>query len=144
MSDNATQDLARSIARECIARRARQIGRVLTGIYDKELRPAGVTVAQFNLLVALGCGLRTAKELGERLQLEKSTVSRNLEHMTRLGWLEARAAQDGRSAELTLTPAGRRQLRSAHPAWQRAQDAARALCGSHLLGHLEELEQALR
>ncbi len=144
MAADSTQELARSIAGECLAQRVRQVGRVVSALYEKELRPAGVTVAQFNLLVALACGLRSAKELCERLQLEKSTVSRNLERMAGLGWVGSRPAGDGRSAELELTAAGRARLRAAHPGWKRAQAATRALLGSGALQRLDGLARAVR
>jgi len=143
MSADATKDLARAIAQDCLARRIRQVGRVVSGVYERELRPTGVTIAQFNLLVALACGLGTAKVLSERLQLEKSTVSRNLERMAQLGWIASRSGEDGRSVELSLTAAGRGRLRAAHPAWQRAQAAARDVLGPDVLKHLEGLAQAL-
>ncbi len=144
MPGDSLQELARSVAQECLARRMRQAGRAVSAIYEKELRPAGVTIAQFTLLTALACGLRTAKELGQHLQLEKSTLSRNLERMTSLGWIEARAASDARSAELTLTAAGRGRLRAAYPAWKRAQAATQALLGADALERLDGLTRALR
>ena len=143
MAETSLQELARSIAQECLAGRIRQTGRVVSSIYEKELRPDGVTIAQFSLLVALACGLRTAKELGQRLQLEKSTVSRNLERMSELGWIEARETSDRRSAELVLTAAGRGKLRAAHPAWKRAQAACRTLLGQDALENLEGLARRL-
>jgi|KBSSwiStaDraftv2_1062776.scaffolds.fasta_scaffold684852_2 DNA-binding MarR family transcriptional regulator len=142
MSADETRDLARDIAQECLARRIRQVGRVVSGVYERELRPTGVTISQFNLLVALACGLTTAKALGDRLQLEKSTVSRNLERMAGLGWVEGRAGEDGRSVALRLTPAGRGRLRAAHPAWKRAQAAAHDVLGPEVLKHLEGLMKA--
>lgn len=144
MSLDSTRELARSIAQECLGLRVRQVGRVVSAVYEKELRPTGMTIAQFNLMVALACGLRTAKDLGDRLHLEKSTLSRNLERLVHQGWVDAQPANDGRSVNLELTAAGRSKLRAAYPSWKRAQAATRSLLGSDALQHLEGLTKALR
>ena len=45
--------IARNIAQNCIAVRVRKLNRMITAIYDEGFRPLGLTVAQFNLLVAI-------------------------------------------------------------------------------------------
>jgi hypothetical protein len=70
---------AAEIARDCMASRVRRLERLLTRIYDDAIRPHGLTGSQLELLVALQLiGKTTAAAVGRRLELEKSTVSRNL------------------------------------------------------------------
>jgi hypothetical protein len=40
-----------AIARDCIAVRLRLLNRVVTNLYDDALRPLGMKVSQFNILV---------------------------------------------------------------------------------------------
>src|SRR5438309_324045 len=86
-----------TIARECIAVRARLLNRVITKIYDDALRPLGLKVSQANILVAAWkLGVVNPLTLCERLHLDASTLSRNVERMRAKGWLEVVPADDAR------------------------------------------------
>ena len=121
------ETLARSVAGQCIARRVRRLGRLVTRIYDDALRPHGLTTAQFGMMSAMILGSpMSPAELGRRFDLEKSTVSRNLVRMVERGWVTSTPG-DARGVELKVTAAGRRLFALVHPAWQAAQAAASAL-----------------
>jgi len=82
--------------------------------------PAGLTLAEFGVLVALSdapTGRLRAYELGAALQWEKSRVSHQVRRMEQRG-LVAReeCPSDGRGAFVVLSPAGRRALEEAAPA----------------------------
>lgn len=49
MENNTTE----TISRECIAVRLRMIDRAVSRVYDRALRPFGITVSQLNILVAV-------------------------------------------------------------------------------------------
>lgn len=117
---------ARSIVGACLALRIRRMDRALSRIYDGALRPHGVTIAQLGLLTAttLSGPVRPSR-LGEILDLDRSTVSRNIALMLRRGWILATPAPDGRSKLLTLTRRGEDLLTKALPAWRRSQRHAR-------------------
>jgi DNA-binding MarR family transcriptional regulator len=120
------QELAADVASRCIALRVRRLGRLVTRIYDDAMRPFGLTVAQFSLLSAMiNAGRLSPAELGRRLDLEKSTVSRNLARMTEHGWI--RAVPEARGVELRVEAAGRKLFERAHPAWETAQARAAEL-----------------
>ena len=90
-----------TIAEECIAVRMRMLNRVVTNIYDDALRPLGVKVSQMNILVATGrIGTARPAEVCERLHLDVSTLSRNVERMKARGWLEVIPDEDGRAQAL--------------------------------------------
>ena len=106
---------------ECLAFRVRRLNRRVTRLYDAALRPFGLTIAQFNMLVALGLGLDLkASDLSRALDLEKSTVSRNLKRLIERRWV--RPVDEARV--LRLTAAGQRLVRRALPAWRQAQREA--------------------
>ena len=126
----ATEDSSEMIARECIAMRVRLLNRVVTKIYDDCLRPHGLRTAQMNILVAVSL-MKSASpsEIEQRLCLDKSTVSRNVERMQRRGWVKFVPGKDGRSHQLQVTAQGTKLLSKVVAAWQHAQEKAVSLSG---------------
>ena len=121
---------AAEVVRDCIATRLRMANRVVAKVYDDALRPLGLTVPQMSMLaVAEDRGLIRQSEVGAELQLDDSTLSRNLERMRANGWLEEASADDARVHSYRLTAAGRALLDKAVPAWRKAQAAAGRLLG---------------
>ncbi len=120
---------AHTIADQCLLMRARRLSRATTRIYLDHMAQHGLTVAQFTLLAAIGAnpGARAA-DLGPSLDLEKSTLSRELAALLRDG-LIAGEQMDGRSLSLTLTPGGQARLDEAFPSWERAQAQVSATLG---------------
>lgn len=136
MSKAEVTGFGRQVALECLSVRVRRLGRIVTRIYDAALAGHGVTTAQFNLLaaIAVGEGARPA-HLSQLLDVEKSTLSRDLNRMERLGWLRSEAVPGGgRVVELTV--AGSRLLLDVRDAWKRAQAAARAELGHETFAQL--------
>jgi DNA-binding MarR family transcriptional regulator len=131
--DQPTSDSIDAIARTCIAVRLRRLNRVVTNFYDDALRPLGLKVSQLNILVvAAKLGLARPARVCEILQLDASTLSRNVERMRakRCGWLEAVPDEDARAQPFRLTARGRRLLEKAVPAWEVAQRRAAELLGA--------------
>ncbi len=119
-----------TIAAECLAVRLRMINRVVTNIYDEPLRPLGLKVSQMNILVA-AAKLKVARpaEICDRLHLDVSTLSRNVERMKARGWLEVVPDEDGRAQPFRLTAEGRKLLRKASAGWRKSQEQATKLLG---------------
>jgi DNA-binding MarR family transcriptional regulator len=127
VSTSATDE----IVHDCLAVRVRLIGRAVTGIYDAALDRHGVTIAQVNLLAALGkAGPCAPSRLGDVLDLERSTVSRNLNLLLKLGWIEAVSSDAKGVREVVLTRSGRAKIESVMPDWREAQREAAQLLGS--------------
>src|SRR6516164_2683513 len=92
-----------TIARTCIAVRLRLLNRVVTGFYDQALRPLGLKVSQLNILiVAAKLGLARPAQVCEILQLDASTLSRNVKPLQTHGWLEVVPEEDARSQPFRL------------------------------------------
>ena len=126
-------EAAREIARDCLALRARHLERTLTRLYDRELRGVGVTGSQLGMLVAIALmDQPTGAALAQRVDLEKSTVSRNLARLAAAGLVDDRA-------ELRLTARGAAAIRAGHAAWRRAQAHAQARLGAPELALLRSL-----
>jgi DNA-binding MarR family transcriptional regulator len=139
MTTGKTKTLIDTIAGECIAVRMRMLNRVVTNIYDDALRPLGVKVSQMNILVAAGrMGTARPAEVCERLHLDVSTLSRNVERMKARGWLEVIPDEDGRAQPFRLTAQGRKLLEKAAPAWKKAQKQAKDILGDGIVYQLGE------
>jgi DNA-binding MarR family transcriptional regulator len=97
-----------AIARTCIAVRLRMLNRVVTSLYDDALRPLGLKVSQLNILVVTAkLGRAQPATIRDILQLETSTLSRNVERMRAKGWLEVVPEEDARTQPFRLTAQGR-------------------------------------
>jgi DNA-binding MarR family transcriptional regulator len=100
--------------------------RVVTRLYNEELRQAGLEATQHGLLMLLKLlGPLPVGALGERLALDKTTISRNLKLLERNGWVVLERGQDGRERVVSLTGLGSEKLISARPFWNRAQKRMR-------------------
>jgi DNA-binding MarR family transcriptional regulator len=134
------QTMIDNVARECVAVRLRMLNRIVTNIYDDALRPLDLKVSQMNMLVAAAkMGVVRPAEVCQRLHLDVSTLSRNVERMKARGWLEVVPDEDGRSQPFSLTPKGRKLLEKAIPAWDEAQKHVTKVLGD---GFVDQLKQS--
>src|SRR5262249_28372521 len=120
------------ISSGCLLGHWRRVNRILSGIYEAEMREWGLKSSQLSLLVAVAkAGPVRRIDLGKRLHLDPSTLTRNLQVMLKQGWIEEKPdEEDQRSARLKITPKGRKLLDSIAPAWKRAQARAKQMLGS--------------
>jgi DNA-binding MarR family transcriptional regulator len=127
-----------------MAVRVRRLGRIITRVYDAALAPYGITIAQLNLLTAIVAaeGARLT-DLGRILDVEKSTLSRDLQRMEVLGWIRFDLRQSGRGRSISLTSAGTRLLLQVRPAWEKAQETARTQLGRGAFAGLRKLLQPI-
>src|SRR3954466_975393 len=142
--DKATSNSIDTIARTCIAVRMRLLNRVVTNLYDDALRPLGLKVSQMNILVLTAkLGLARPAQVCDLLQLDTSTLSRNVERMRAQGWLEVVADEDARTQPFRLTAQGKRLIEKAIPAWEEAQRQANELLGSEGTALLDQAAKKL-
>jgi len=107
VTQSGWRQLGHRIASECLAIRVRRLGRVVSRIYDTALAPYGISIAQVNLLAAIAVarGARPT-DLTQVLDVEKSTLSRDLKRMEDLGWVRSDPTARPRGRSLTLTSRG--------------------------------------
>src|SRR5436190_8700299 len=133
-----------TIAKSCIAVRLRLLNRVVTNFYDDALRPLGLKVSQLNILiVAARLGLARPAQVCDLLQLDTSTLSRNVERMRAHGWLEVVPEEDARAQPFRLTPLGKRLIEKAVPPWEEAQHHATELLGDEGIALLDKAAKKL-
>lgn len=119
------------VTQGCLLTRTRRISRVVTGIYDQELRSYGINAPQFSLLVLIArLGGASRADIARTNHQERSTSTRNLQLILSEGWAEeAPRGKRGRSRPVVISQAGRNLLDVAMPAWRVAQAKARRLLG---------------
>ena len=133
-----------TIARTCVAVRLRLLNRVVTNLYDDALRPLGLKVSQMNILVLTAkLGLARPAQVCDLLQLDTSTLSRNVERMRAQGWLEVVSDEDARAQPFRLSSQGKRLIEKAIPAWEQAQRQAIELLGGEGTALLDQAAKKL-
>src|SRR5215471_7151039 len=141
----ATASSIDTIASKCIAVRLRLLNRVVTNFYDDALRPLGLKVSQLNILIVTAkLGLARPAHVCEILQLDASTLSRNVKPLQTHGWLEVVPEEDARAQPFRLTPQGKRLIEKAVPAWQEAQRRATELLGEEGIALLDRAARKVR
>ena len=117
------------VAAGCACRNLRRTARAVTQLYDKTLRPSGLRITQFTLLVAVGLNEPVPiTRLADALDLDRTTLARDLKPLTERGLVQIAAGEDRRMRVVRLTSQGRQAVGRAYPLWQRAQ--ARIVEGS--------------
>ncbi len=119
MSDQFTT----SEARRCACGNIRRTDRVLTQFYDEILAPSGLYVTQFTTLATLAEAAApiSINHLAELLVMDRTTLTRNLELLTKQHLVRIEEGQDRRMRLVFLTQEGEQALRRAWPLWQEAQ-----------------------
>ena len=114
----------------CTCQNLRRLSRVVTRIYDQELRSAGLEITQFGLLTALAAvGEANQKRLSAGFAMDSTTLTRTLGLLRKQGWVRARRGKDRRERLFALTGAGRRQMAMAQSHWERAEQRLRKELG---------------
>ena len=125
-----TDPVVDEIADACLAVRLRMVARAVSSVYDRALAGRDLTVAQLNILVFVGkSGPCAPGTIGRMLQMERSTVSRNLRPLLARGWRAGDGAES-RLREVRLSGRGRQRLAAALDDWRTAQTEARELLGA--------------
>jgi len=96
------------------------------------------------LIVTARLGLARPAQVCEILQLDTSTLSRNVKPLQAHGWLEVVPDEDARTQPFRLTPQGKRLIEKAVPAWEEAQRQATELLGDEGIALLDKAAKKLR
>jgi DNA-binding MarR family transcriptional regulator len=130
----------------CACANLRRAARVVTALYDEELRPAGLRSTQFVLLQVLAeVGEMIQRDLGGMLAIDSTTLTRSLGLLARRGLLEHRPGSDRRERFWQLTIAGRREYRRLERYRERAEAKLRKAMGEEDWNRLSAiLERVVR
>jgi DNA-binding MarR family transcriptional regulator len=114
----------------CACQDLRRVTRIVTRIYDQELRKGGLELTQFGLLTALAeRGAANQKRLSAGFAMDSTTLTRTLGLLRKQGWVQVRLGKDRRERLFSLTRAGRRRMAEAQPYWELAEQRLRQALG---------------
>ena len=114
----------------CACQSLRRLTRLVTRIYDEELRKANIEITQFGLLTALAVvGEANQKTLSAGFAMDSTTLTRTLALMRKQGWIRVKPGKDRRERVFRLTDAGKRQIAVAQPHWEEAERRLRETLG---------------
>ena len=124
----------------CTNLKLRQLSRLVSRHYEAFLAPAGLRGTQYSLLshvVTLG-PLRLG-ELAKVMQMDASTLSRNLQPLLDRGLARVDVGEDERSRVVQATAEGQALRRESQQAWKRAQLALNQKLGVQRVAALHAL-----
>ena len=130
MSAQANRPPEDIMAEQCLVGRTCILSRVVSGVLDKALHPAGLNSTQLTLLVLVAkVGIAKPEAICEMLFLDPSTLSQNIEPMKAQGWLEVVGDNDGGAQSLRVTTRGQALFEQAYPLWEEGQDQVKKQLG---------------
>ncbi len=121
----------------CSSLKLRQLSRRVSQQFDAVVGNAGLKTTQYSLLshiVRLG-PLRPG-QLAAAMEMDASTLTRNLQPLVSQGWVLVGPGEDGRSRQVAVTEAGAAKHALAQKEWKRAQQAFNARLGDDLVVRL--------
>lgn len=125
MSDRISQSQLTGVSQvpaTCMGMHVRRASRIITQIYDASLRPVGLVLSQFTLLVCINLMVSVPiTRLAQELHTDQTTLTRNLKLLEQRGLVAIDAGEDRRVKLVSLTAEGQAILAQALPLWEQAQ-----------------------
>ena len=133
MNDPTERDRLAKLSRTCANLNLRRATWAVSNYFDDVfLAACGLRATQIPPLVVLYLGgPKTINEIAARLELDRTTLTRNLKPLEEAGLLVIAPGDDRRSRMVTLTEHGREVLLDVLPVWEEAQ--------AHMIDGLSEV-----
>ena len=127
----------------CTNLKIRQLDRMVTRHYDRHIAEAGLKNTQYALLSYVAkLGPIRPSDLARRMQMEPSTLTRNMQPLVAQGWLKIGEGGDARSRLVEVTELGQVKQVEVQRAWKKAQLALNERLGVNRVAALHELLDA--
>lgn len=129
----------------CVGMKVRRASRTISDYYNEVMQPSGLHANQFIMLVPpyLKSDM-TISELAQIMELDRTTLARNLKVLEDRGLLKLLPGEDQRTRIVHITELGRETMLTALPLWEQAQARVHTLLGAdrvdRLFSFLDELE----
>jgi DNA-binding MarR family transcriptional regulator len=124
----------------CSSQKLRQLSRRVSQHFDHIVAASGLKTTQYSLLSNIvRLGPVRPGQLADQLEMDASTLTRNLQPLVAQGWVVVGPGHDGRSRFVSATPAGRDKRAAAQREWKKAQLAFNARIGEDRVARLHAL-----
>ena len=129
-----------ALPRGCTNFKLRQLTRRVSQHYDRIVGSCGLKTTQYSLLSFVErLGPIRPGELASAMEMDASTLTRNLQPLVAQGWVEVGPGVDGRSRVVAITESGRSKRAEAQREWKRAQLALNRRLGEARVAGLHAL-----
>lgn len=106
----------------CACMAMRNASRTITRIYDQALKPSGIKVTQFSILMSIKThGPVNISTLAKLQNLDRTTLVRNLKPLEDAELLESAPSKDPRERQVRITDHGLQTIKTALPHWKAIQ-----------------------
>jgi len=106
----------------CTSLRLRRLSRLVSRHYDARVSASGLRTTQYSLLShVLHLGPLRPVDLAQAMNIDASTLTRNLKPLVAAGWLTQGEGPDARSRLIAITDLGRAKRAEAQACWREAQ-----------------------
>ncbi|WP_404403253.1 MarR family winged helix-turn-helix transcriptional regulator [Pelagibacterium halotolerans] len=113
---------------DCLVLNTVMAARALTRRYDKVLRPFGISVVQFTVLMTVRNSPRmSVNAMAARISMDRTTLLRNLDPLRQRGFVVVGRPEKGNVRHYELTGKGADLLEEILPLWRESQVELRAL-----------------
>ncbi|MDR6711073.1 DNA-binding MarR family transcriptional regulator [Pseudomonas hunanensis] len=127
----------------CTNLKLRQLTRMVTRHYDSYMAATGLKNTQYALLShVVRLGPIRPGDLAKRMQMDASTLTRNMQSLVAHEWIEIQPGRDARSRVVVSTEAGRAKQAEGQTAWKKAQNALNDTLGLETVATLHEILDA--
>ena len=124
----------------CTNFKLRQVTRLVSNHCEAHFAETGLTTTQYALLSHIVVlGPIQPSELARRMDIDLSTLSRNVQPLQAMGLVETLPGADARSRQLQATEAGHARRRQMKATWKRAQLSLNERLGDERVQRLHAL-----
>lgn len=128
----------------CTGARLRRLTRRVTAYYEHHMRDSGLKLSQYSLLAQLSEVPQSLTALADRMEIDRTTLTRSLQPLLDQGWVAESSGTDARQRRFVRTASGTRARNAARKYWRQAQLALELHLGRDFVANLHtQLEQAL-
>lgn len=114
----------------CTNLRLRRLSRLVSRHYDAHVAASGLKTTQYSMLShVMHLGPLRPVDLARAMNIEASTLTRNMKPLVAAGWLTQGDGPDARSRLIAITDEGRAKRAEAQAHWRAAQTGLNELLG---------------
>lgn len=143
------RDVCVGMTIQCADFNLRRATRRVSQAFDQALKPTGLKITQFSLLVA--CYLNESlvlNKLARLMGMDRTTLSRNLALLEKRGLVSLERGEDRREVRAQVTSAGVAVMEQAAPIWHQTQERIVAQVGADkwetMVADLRQLTRGLK
>jgi len=135
---------------ECTGFNLKRTTRIVQNLFDQAFKPVGLEGTQYTVLGHIFVnGPITLTKLADLMQVDRTTLARNLSPLEKKEFIEIKQGSDKRAKVINITGSGKEVLSDALPLWKKTQEEIKAALGfenwssmiSNLTGLAEKLNQ---